>query len=141
MKKIAKIFVFILFAITIAVGIYFFPQAKQDMDMGVMGLFLIWVYIMFGLTIVIVLTLPLLSTKPQAFKKMVMSIGFLAVVLGIAYFLGTDVPSASILAMRDPTSSTTLRLIDVYLIGTYIMLVLTVLALVFSSVLNSIRKR
>jgi hypothetical protein len=136
MKKIANIFVFVLFAITIAVGIYFFSQAKATM-----GLFLTWVYIMFGLTVLLVFTLPLFSTSPKAFKKMAMSVGFLVVVLGIAYFLGTDVPSAGVLSMSKPVSGTTLRLIDVYVIGTYIMLVLAILALVFSSVLNSIRKR
>jgi hypothetical protein len=141
MKKIAKIFIFILFAITIAVGIYFFPQAKRDMDLGIMGLFLVWVYIMFGITILLILTLPLFSTNPQSFKKMALSIGFLAVVLGIAYIFGTDVPSAGIIALNKPISGTTLKLIDVYVIGTYIMLGLTLLALVFSTVLNSIRNR
>jgi len=142
MKKIANIFIFIIFAITIAVGIYFFPQARQDMDRGVMGLFLIWVYIMFGLTVVIVLTLPLFSTKPQAFKKMLLSIGFLVVVLGISYLLGSSTPSAGMSNLPNGIpSGTTLRLIDVYVIGTYIMLVLAILALIFSSVLNSIRNR
>ena len=142
MKKIANIFVFIVFAITIAVGIYFFPQAKQDMDMGVMGLFLVWVYIMFGLTVFIVLTLPLFSTKPQAFKKMLLSIGFLAVVLGFSYLMGSGIPSPKMYNLpQGVPSGTVLKLIDVYVIGTYIMLILAILALIFSSILNYIRNR
>ena len=137
MKKIANIFVFIIFAITIALGIYFFPKAKDHMS-----LFLYWVYTMFGLTVVIVLTLPLFSTKPQAFKKMLLSIGFLVVVLGLSYFFGSGTPSPGMNNLpQGIPSSTTLRLIDVYVIGTYIMLVLAILALIFSSILSYIRNR
>ena len=141
MKKIAKIFVFLLFAITIAVGIYFFPQAKKDMDLGIMGVFLTWAYIMFGITVLLVFILPLFSTKPQAFKRMALSVGFLVAVLGIGYLFGSGAQTAGTLAMTPVPSSTTLRFIDVYVIGTYIMLILAILALIFSSVLNSIRNR
>jgi hypothetical protein len=141
MKRISKIFIFILYAITIAIGIYFFPQAREGMNMNVMGLYLTWVYIVFGITVLLIFILPLFSTSPRAFKRMALSVGFLVVVLGLSYLLGSGTLSEKVLAMENPPTSGTMRFIDVYLIGTYIMLVLALLSLAFSSVIGAIRKR
>jgi hypothetical protein len=138
MKMIAKILVYTIFIITIVLGLYFFWHAS---DLDRMGLFLIWVYIVLGITVLLIFVLPLLSTTPKAFKKMALSVGFVVVVVGISYLLVSDAQTAGTKAMQISPSGTTMKFVDIYVISTYIMLGITLLAIAFSSVLNSIRNR
>jgi len=140
MKKL-KLLTYVIMAISAVVTIYFMLDTSAEG--GRVGPFLIWAYILFGLSIVLILVLPLFNiiSNPKALKKMAINVGFIVVVLGLSYLLASSAQTSVTEAMPVPPSASTMKLTDAGLKAAYVLFAGSLLAILFGAVLGVIRNR
>ena len=138
MKKLLNILTYLIFAITAVVLVYFW-MAKDER----VGTILVWGYIILALGVVLLLLTPLFSiaSNPKSLKKMAISVGFVAVLFGIAYLLSSGEQTAATMMKPVPPKAQTLQFIDTGLIATYFLLLLALLSIIGGTLFASIKNR
>ncbi|MCL1974293.1 MAG: hypothetical protein FWG54_05710 [Bacteroidetes bacterium] len=138
MKKLLNILIYLIFAVTAVVLVYFW-MAKDER----VGTLLVWGYIVLALGIVLLLLTPLfnIASNPKMLRKMAVSIGFIVVLFGLAFLLSSGDQTISTAMKPDPPKAQTLKIIDTGLIATYFLLAIALLSVLGGSVLASIRNR
>ena len=140
MKKINNILLYVIIAISVVVAIYFFFFGEMKDNVGTL---LTWAYVLLGLGILLLILVPFvnLGANPSALKKGGISIAFIVVLLGLSYLLASDTQTVATQAMLEPPSATTLRITETGLLATYLLLILSIAAIIFGSIYVSIKKR
>ena len=139
MKRITNILMYIIIAISAVMTIYFFLDPHEPRA----GSLLIWAYVLLGMGIVSLLVIPLLNigANPSTLKKGGINIAFMVVLFGIAYVISSGAQTATTKEWLIPPSEMTMRISDAGLYATYILLVVAVVAILFSSVYAGYKKR
>ena len=106
-----------------------------------LDVFLIWTYILFGITALLAIVLPIIGIvqNPKNVKKMIINIGVIIGVLIISYLLSTS-DALPVSASVNP-SATTWKLTDAGLIATYVLLGVSFVAIIAGGILGAIRNR
>ncbi|MDR2585357.1 MAG: hypothetical protein LBC84_03945 [Prevotellaceae bacterium] len=145
MKKIISLITYLIIAVTAVVTVYFLLALSSDGDVqrARAGIFLSWAGILLVAGALLAIILPLIDilSNPKGLKKMALNIGFIVVVFCIAFLLASGSQTPSTLAMPDVPSTQIMKLTDMGLKTTYLLFGISLLAIVFSSVLNTIRNR
>ena len=141
MKKISSLFLYITMAISVVVIAYFFWEMKSPSRVNIL---LIWTYVLFAVAILLTLVFSLVNaaSNPKSLRKMALNIGFLVVVLGVAFLLSSSAQTSVTAALPDgPPSAMAMKLTDMALKSAYFLFSITVLAAIFSPVIASMRNR
>ena len=138
MEKISKIVLYVAMALSIIVFIYF---AMDSTNMGRIGTFLMWSYILLGVAIVLSVSIPLFNPNPQALKKMFITTLLLALVIVFSYVISSDAQTVGTKVMNPVPAPTTMKLVDMEIKLGIIMLAISLLAVVYGFVLSWIRNR
>ena len=106
-----------------------------------LDVFLIWTYILFGITALVAIVLPIIGIvqNPRNVKKMIFSIGIIVGVLLFAYFVSTS-EALEISRSVNPTANTW-KFTDAGLIATYILMLAAVGSIIAGGILSIIRNR
>ena len=136
--KYVKYFKWLLLGITLIIIAVFF---RNSQDMGNIGMYLSWAYILLVIAIVLSIGLPFMyiAQKPKMLKKTLMSLSALLAVLAISYLLASDTPIK--LFNGEFSSTTDSKLAGISLNAMYILVGIAVLSLLAGGVRNMIRNR
>jgi uncharacterized membrane protein len=139
MKKINSLLLYVAIAITTIVTIYYFFVGNQESNVGTL---LIWAYILLALGVVLLICIPILNigANPASLKKAAVSIAFLVALFVIAYILSSDAQTVTTQAMLTPPSATTMKITDTGLYATYLLMVLSIGAILFGTIYGSVKK-
>ena len=139
MKKITNLLIYVIMAISAIMVVYFFLDPHEPRA----GSLLIWAYVLLGMGIVSLLVIPLLNigTNPSALKKGGISVAFIVVLFGISYVISSGAQTVTTKEWLIPPPEMTMRITDAGLYATYILLVIAVIAIFFSSVYSGYKKR
>ena len=107
-----------------------------------LDVFLIWTYILFGITALLAIVLPIIGIvqNPKNVRKIIINIGVIVGVLLLSYLLSTGDALQVSASVTEP-SATTWKLTDAGLIATYILLVISFVSIIAGGVLGAIRNR
>ena len=149
--KFVSILLWILAIISVLICMYVFvqcgaldakvPEERMQM-MGVLEPMFVWIYILVVLAIfvAVILPIPALIKNPRGLKAMVFGIlGFGAVIL-VSWLLSKGDP-LPFTPGHAPVSEQEIKFADTNIISIYIMFILTVLALIGSTVISKLRSR
>jgi len=143
MKKINNILLYVIIAVSLALVFYYFFFGGASLEKA--GTLLVWSYILLGLGVLLLVCVPILNigANPASLKKGGMSIAFLLVLFGIAMLFSSDAQTAATLSwpLEKQPSSTEMKIIDTGLFATYLLLILSVVAILFGTLYASLRKR
>ena len=143
MKKINNLVLYVFVAVSVALIIYFFLFGGDQYTKS--GTLLTWSYILLGFGVLLLVCVPILNigANPASLKKGGMSIAFLLVLFGVAMIFSSNAQTAATLSwpVDKQPSSTEMKVIDTGLYATYLLLVLSVVAILFGSLYSAIRKR
>ena len=140
MKRL-NLLTYVIMAISAVITVYF--MLDTSMEGGRVGPYLVWAYILLGSAILLILVLPLFNivSNPKALKKMAINVGFIVVVLGLAFLLASSAQTTVTEAMPEPPSAFTMKLTDAGLKAAYFLFSGSLLAILFGAVLGVIRNR
>lgn len=137
MTKFVKYISYLLFGIAAILTIAFFSNQEDMLDT-----FLFYGYILFGIAALAAIGMPLFNMidNPKSFKKILINLLIVVVVVGIAYLLASGDPLSNVNITPEPTANT-LKITDTGLILVYILFGLSVIAIIAGSVVNMVRNR
>lgn len=160
-SKLTRIILIVLLALGLGAIAWFFyvnmnmeaipesivlPSAKVQWQMEQLGAslsFMTYVsYLLMGLTVLFTLGFSIwgMIEKPQTAKRTAMSVGLLAVIVIISYLFATsNVPLEYM--EKFSLSEIDVKMVDVGIIASYILLTLSILAVVGAGLRNAIAKR
>ena len=138
MKRL-NILTYAIMAISVVVTVYFFLSTTEERA----GVYLIWTYILFAATVILVVILPLFNmvSNPKALKKTAINLGFIILVFGLSYLLASDTQTPVTAALDSPPSAVVMKLTDMGIMATYFLFTATVLVIILGPVLTAIRNR
>lgn len=136
MSKLGKYILYSLMAISVIFVVAFF--INQD---AVLDSFLYYAYVLFGVALFSVICLPLINLfdNPKGIKKILLSLGLVVVLVGLAYLLSSGEPLVNKPNLQP--SENTLKMTDTGLILTYFLAGAAFLSIAFGGVLSIIRNR
>ncbi len=143
MNKISKIALWVLMGVSLVFTVLYFvykgEQGGPTIDAWTYA-YLDWAYIMLALTVLLIIILPILTIKERKinFKGIILTIVGVVVVVGGAYLLAPGNPVT--LANGTVKEGTVTKFTDAAIYVTYFMMLVTVLAIVFGSVYNAVKK-
>jgi len=140
MKKISKITVWVLFAISIILTVLYVLNIKGDSLDAWTYTYLNWAYVMVGLSVLLIILLPILTFRQRTVKvKSLLLILAIAVVLvGGSYLLAPGTPVT--MAAGVVKEGTVVKITDTALYMTYILIAFSVIAIIGGSVYNALKK-
>jgi len=126
MQKGLKIFSAVIFALILIVGVLFYASPESG---NMVNVVLYFAYILLGIAtlLAIVLPLPLLMQYPKKIKRVGGAILLVAILFGIGYMLSSGEPIN--INIENQPSEQVLKFTDTALIITYIMIALSILAI------------
>ncbi len=133
-SKILTIFSVVLLVLCAIGGVaYFLGWITEDPLMY-------FAYILIGITIFFSILGPIMFfiKNPSKAKSFLIGIGILILFLGISYGLASDELSKEL--VNDEISQTTVKYVDTGLIITYVLGIITVIAVLFSGIFTAIKK-
>jgi Ca2+/Na+ antiporter len=137
MSKFVKYISYLLIGIAAVITVAFFlnKEAMQDT-------FLFYGYILFGIAVLAAIVMPLFNMldNPKSFKKILINLLIVVVVVGVAYLLASGDPLQNTNITPEPTANT-LKITDTGLILVYILFAISVTAIVAGSVVNMVKNR
>lgn len=143
MKKISKIALYVLMGISLIITVLYFiykgDKGSATLDTWTYA-YLDWAYIMLAIAILLIIVLPILTIKERKinFKRIILLVVGVVVVLGAAYLLA---PGTTItLANGTVAEGMTTKLTDTGIFVAYFLLAAAVLSIIFGSVYNAVRK-
>lgn len=138
MAKFVKYLSYALLAITAVLGVLFYATSNTE---GMTEIMLYYCYILFFAAIALALILPLINllNNPKGFKKIMTNLGAIIVVFGLSYILASG--DALQVAVNPAPSEFTLKLTDAGLIATYILSVISIVAIVLGGIMNLVKNR
>lgn len=107
------------------------------------GIALVWAYILVGITLLVVVGFSLVQmfSNTKALVKSLIVLAAVAVLVGLAYMLGSDVPmDITGYEGTDSSNPKVLKLVDMGLISTYFMLGLLLLSILATEVTKYFKK-
>jgi heme/copper-type cytochrome/quinol oxidase subunit 4 len=140
MKRVSKITLWVLFAISIVLTVLYFLNTKgANLDAWTYT-YLNWAYIMVGLALLLIILLPILTFRQRTVKvKSLLILLVIAVVLvGGAYLLAPGTPIS--LATGKVVEGSSVKLTDTALYLTYFLLALAAISIIGGSVYNALKK-
>ncbi|NLA15581.1 MAG: hypothetical protein GX877_03475 [Bacteroidales bacterium] len=140
MKKISKITLWVLFAISILLTILYFLNLNGTKLDAWTYTYLNWAYVMIGLAIVLIILLPILTIKQRSIrlKPLLITLAIAIVLVGGAYLLAPGTPIT--LATGTVVEGSVVKITDTALYLTYILVIFSGIAIVGGSVYNALRK-
>ncbi len=155
-NKIYKYIKWLLLAmmvIGVAVFIYFLvtsmmnPEQSSQFSVGTVGgakgvgVMLLYTYALVAISIIVALLFPLLNIfrNPKAAVRSLIGLGLMVVILGVAYVFSKDTP------VPNPSgglfdNSMMLRISDVGLYVTYLMVIVAFLVIIFGEIRGAFKK-
>lgn len=133
-SKIVSIVLYALMAVSVLLGVLFYVSAIDS------GTLIQWGYVLTFVTVIIAIASPVYGMihNPGSIKKLIISVGLVAVVAIISYSLSGNSFSALKLEALKITAHTS-KLVGMGLLFTYITAVLALLAVLFSSIYKIIK--
>lgn len=131
--KYLSIIRYILLAISALVVVLYFMGAVP------VDLMLRWAYILLGVAVLSAVLMPLLglAQNPKGAVRSLIGLAIVAVVLGVAYSLGSSVPvETAVTTFDDPM---TLKLSDTGLFAMYTALTVTIASIVVGEIANLLK--
>ncbi len=140
MKRVSKITLWVLLAISIVLTVLYFLNTKGENLDAWTYTYLNWAYIMIGLAILLIILLPIITFRQHTIKvKPLLILLVIAVVLvGGAYLLAPGTPV--LLATGAIVEGSSVKLTDTALYLTYFLLALAAIAIIGGSVYNALKK-
>ncbi|MDP3398346.1 MAG: hypothetical protein Q8S23_04295 [Bacteroidales bacterium] len=137
MSKFVKYITYLLIGLAVIITIAFFSNKEAMLDT-----FLFYGYILFGIAAVAAIGMPLFNMidNPKSFKKILINLLIVVVVVGVAYLLASGDPLSNVNITPEPTANT-LKITDTGLILVYILFGLSVISIIAGSVVNMVRNR
>lgn len=137
MTKFVKYISYLLLGIAVIITIAFFSNQKSMLDT-----FLFYGYILFGVAALAAIVMPLFNMidNPKSFKKILVNLLIVIVVVGVAYLLASGNPLANTNITPEPTANT-LKITDTGLNLVYILFGISVISILAGSVINMVRNR
>ncbi len=137
MSKFVKYISYLLLGLAVIITIAFF--SNQD---GMLDTFLFYGYILLGVAAVTAIAMPLFNMieNPQSFKKIMVNLLIVVVVVGIAYLLASGDALQNVNINPEPTANT-LKITDTGLNLVYILFGISIISIVVGSVVNLVRNR
>ncbi|MDD3549515.1 MAG: hypothetical protein PHW88_03550 [Bacteroidales bacterium] len=140
MKKLSKITLWVLFAISIVLTILYFLNTSGDNLDAWTYTYLNWAYVMVGLSVLLIILLPILTFRQRTVKvKSLLLILVIAVVLvGGSFLLAPGTPVT--MATGSVVEGSVVKFTDTALYMTYILLAFSAIAIIGGSVYNALKK-
>ena len=140
MKRVSKITLWVLFAISVVLTVLYFLNTKGENLDAWTYTYLNWAYFMVGLAILLIILLPILTFRQRTIKvKPLLILLVIAVVLvGGAYLLAPGTPV--FLATGAIVEGSSVKLTDTALYLTYFLLALAAISIIGGSVYNALKK-
>ncbi|MDD2329492.1 MAG: hypothetical protein PHD16_02280 [Bacteroidales bacterium] len=140
MKKVSKITLWVLFAISIVLTVLYFMNTKGPNLDAWTYTYLNWAYIMVGLAILLIILLPILTFRQRTVKvKSLLILLVIAIVLvGGAYLIAPGTPIT--LATGAVKEGASVKLTDTALYLTYFLLAIAAISIIGGSVYNALKK-
>jgi|SRR5574344_211573 hypothetical protein len=136
MSKLNKYFLYILFGISIIIGvIFFFNTSSESMVYTLLN----WSYILFFICLICTLIMPLFYSNGKSKKGAYIKVGIAAVLCLISYILASGSPIALAAGTPIPTEST-LKFVDAGLILSCILGVVAFVSIFSRGIINLFRK-
>lgn len=137
MSKFVKYLSIVLFGLSAVLAVLFYINPSESM----VEIVLYYAYFLFGLAVLLAVTLPFISLldNPKKFKRIFINIAVVVVVFGLGYLFASGGPLQGNSNMTP--SAMELKLTDAGLIVTYLLLFLTIVAILSGGVINLIRNR
>ncbi|MFA5660801.1 MAG: hypothetical protein WC923_00665 [Bacteroidales bacterium] len=140
MKKLSKITLWVLFAISIVLTILYYLNTSGDNLDAWTYTYLNWAYVMVGLSVLLIILLPILTFRQRTVKvKSLLLILVIAVVLvGGSFLLAPGTPVT--MATGSVVEGSVVKFTDTALYMTYILLAFSAIAIIGGSVYNALKK-
>ncbi|MCL2097993.1 MAG: hypothetical protein FWH23_04465 [Bacteroidales bacterium] len=137
--KLIKYFAWFLWGVSAVILILFLFGSKTEGDMGSIGMYLSWGYILIGVAALAAIGLPLIhmAQNPKLLKKTLLYIGIMLIVGIIAYLLATEILGPT----TAKYTANEVKWTETGIIATYFFLVAAVLAIFAGGLINMIRNR
>lgn len=142
MSKFVKYLSIVLFALTAILALAFYLRpAGPDAEATMVEIVLYYAYFLLGLAALMAIGLPLfgLVSNPKKFKGIFINIVVVVVVFGLGYILASGGPLQTSTTMTP--SAMELKLTDAGLIITYLLISISILAILSGGLINMIRNR
>ncbi len=140
MKNISKITVWVLFAVSILLTVlYIINIGGSKLDAWTYT-YLNWAYVLVALSIILIVLLPILTLKQRTvkIKPLLITLAIAIVLVGGSYLLAPATPVT--LATGTVVEGSVVKITDTSLYMTYILVVLSGVAIVGGSIFNALRK-
>ena len=140
MKKLSKITLWVLFAISIVLTVLYIMNTSGDNLDAWTYTYLNWAYVMVGLSVLLIILLPILTFRQRTVKvKSLLLILVIAVVLvGGSFLLAPGTPVT--MATGSVVEGSVVKFTDTALYMTYILLAFSAIAIIGGSVYNALKK-
>jgi len=137
MSKFVKYLSIVLFGLSAILAIVFYINPADSM----VEIVLYYAYFLFGLAVILAAGLPFIGLldNPKKFKKIFINIVVVVVVFGLGYLLASGGPLQTNSTMTP--SAMELKLTDTGLIVCYMLIALSIIAILSGGVMNMIRNR
>ena len=140
MKKISKITVWVLFAISIILTVLYVLNIKGDSLDAWTYTYLNWAYVMVGLSVLLIILLPILTFRQRKVKvkSWLLILAIAVVLVGGSYLLAPGTPVT--MATGVVKEGTVVKITDTALYMTYILIAFSAIAIIGGSVYNALKK-
>ncbi|MCK9347246.1 MAG: hypothetical protein M0P40_09135 [Bacteroidales bacterium] len=140
MKKISKITVWVLFAISIILTVLYMINIKGDNLDAWTYTYLNWAYVMIGLSVLLIILLPILTFRQRTVrvKSLLMVLVIAIVLVGGSYLLAPGTPVT--MATGEVKEGSVVKITDTALYMTYILIAFSAIAIIGGSVYNALKK-
>ncbi|MFY9116551.1 MAG: hypothetical protein WBK97_04705 [Bacteroidales bacterium] len=140
MKNISKITVWVLFAVSILLTILYLINLGGSKVDAWTYTYLNWAYVMVALSLILIILLPILTFKQRTvkIKPLLVTLAIAIVLVGGSYLLAPGTPVT--LATGTVVEGTVVKITDTSLYMTYILVILSGVAIIGGSVYNALRK-
>lgn len=135
MSKFSKLILYVLFGISIVIGVIFFFNTSSE---SMVSLILNWSYVLFFICIIVTLIMPMIYGAGKSKKGALVKVGIVLVVCVISYLLASGNPVDANVAVEP--SKGTLKWVDTGLILSCILLVCAFLSIFSGAFMNLFRK-
>lgn len=136
MKKLSNYILLLLFGLGVLLTVIFF--INQD---GMLNTYLIYAYVLFAISLVLAVLLPLIgmAKDPKSLKRTLLALLMAVVLIGFSYLIASGKPVP--VNLSEVPSTFTFRATDTGLILTYILLAVSLVAIVGGGIKNLIKNR
>ncbi len=137
MSKFVNYISYILLGLAVVITVLFFINQQNMLDT-----FLGYGYVLLGIAALLAVGLPLLGmfSNPKGFKKILINLAIVVVVVGLSYALASGDPLANTNINPEPSAST-LKITDTGLLITYILFGVAIISILAGSLINMVRNR